>query len=131
MPITLRVLSEQESAQQYCYEEQRDAWKRITDAVHEEGGLIFLQLWHVGRISHQDLQPAGVLPVSASAIHHGIADAVAFGRLFISNPNLPRRIQLDAPLNVYDRETFYARGAEGYIDYPTLDAAPLVQNVNG
>src|SRR5258708_13166826 len=49
-------------------EEQRDAWKRITDAVHEEGGLIFLQLWHVGRISHQDLQPAGVLPVSASAI---------------------------------------------------------------
>ena len=49
-------------------EEQRDAWKQITDAVHEEGGLIFLQLWHVGRISHQDLQPGGVLPVSASAI---------------------------------------------------------------
>jgi N-ethylmaleimide reductase len=49
-------------------EQQRDAWKRITDAVHEEGGLIFLQLWHVGRISHQDLQPGGVLPVSASAI---------------------------------------------------------------
>jgi N-ethylmaleimide reductase len=48
--------------------EQRDAWKRITDAVHEEGGLIFLQLWHVGRISHQDLQPGGILPVSASAI---------------------------------------------------------------
>src|ERR1700741_1042821 len=49
-------------------EEQRDAWKRITDAVHEEGGLMFLQLWHVGRISHVDLQPGGVLPVSASAI---------------------------------------------------------------
>src|SRR5260370_11138986 len=48
--------------------EQRDAWTRITDAVHEEGSLIFLQLWHVGRISHQDLQPGGVLPVSASAI---------------------------------------------------------------
>lgn len=37
--------------------EQRDAWKRITDAVHEQGGLIFLQLWHVGRISHHELQP--------------------------------------------------------------------------
>src|SRR5260370_23060876 len=48
--------------------EQRDEWTRITDAVHEEGSLIFLQLWHVGRISHQDLQPGGVLPVSASAI---------------------------------------------------------------
>ena len=49
-------------------EEQRDAWKRIADVVHEEGGLIFLQLWHVGRISHQDLQPGRALPVSASAI---------------------------------------------------------------
>jgi N-ethylmaleimide reductase len=287
-------------------EEQRDAWKRITDAVHEEGGLIFLQLWHVGRISHQDLQPGGVLPVSASAIRPkgkalthdgpkphptpralgseeiagvieeyrrgaqlsmeagfdgvevhgangylpdqflnsgsnnrtddwggsienrarfllsvtdavvdvwgavrvgvrlspanrhgdiddanrwetysyavrelnkrslaylhlvsprvdgavdaetkmdlgperfrplitgntrlivaggykpadaeslldlGIADAVAFGRLFISNPDLPKRIELDAPLNEYDRKTFYAQGVEGYLDYPTL-----------
>ncbi len=278
--------------------EQRDAWKRITDAVHEEGGLIFLQLWHVGRISHQDLQPGGVLPVSASAIwprgnaltrdglkphptpralrseeiagvmeeyrrgaqlsmeagfdgvevhgangylpdqflnsgsnnrtdecvdvwgadrvgvrlspanrhgdiddanrwetysyavrelnrrtlaylhlvsprvdgaedaktiidlgperfrplitgntrlivaggyrpadaesvlDRGIADAVAFGRLFISNPDLPKRIELDAPLSAYDRNTFYARGVEGYIDYPTLDAAQLVQTMN-
>jgi N-ethylmaleimide reductase len=296
--------------------EQRDAWKRITDAVHEEGGLIFLQLWHVGRISHQDLQPGGVLPVSASAIRprghaltpeglkphptpralsseeiagvmeeyrrgaqlsmeagfdgvevhgangylpdqflnsgsnnrtdewggsvenrarfllgvtdavldvwgadrvgvrlspanrhgdiddanrwetysyavrelnkrnlaylhlvsprvdgaedaktiidlgperfrplitgntrliaaggykpadaesvldRGIVDAIAFGRLFISNPDLPKRIALDAPLNAYDRNTFYARGVEGYIDYPTLDAAQLVQTMN-
>jgi N-ethylmaleimide reductase len=296
--------------------EQRDAWKQITDAVHEEGGLIFLQLWHVGRISHQDLQPGGVLPVSASAIRprgnaltgdglkphptpralrseeiagvmeeyrrgaqlsmeagfdgvevhgangylpdqflnsgsnnrtdewggsvenrsrfllgvtdavvdvwgadrvgvrlspanrhgdiddanrwetysyavrelnkrnlaylhlvsprvdgaedaetkidlgperfrplitgntrlivaggykpadaesaldNGIADAIAFGRLFISNPDLPKRIELDAPLSAYDRKTFYARGVEGYIDYPTLDAAQLVQTMN-
>jgi len=74
----------------------------------------------------------GYKPADAESIlNHGIADAVAFGRLFISNPDLPRRIELDAPLNAYDRKTFYARGAEGYIDYPTLDAAPLVQNVNG
>jgi N-ethylmaleimide reductase len=297
-------------------EEQRDAWKRITDAVHEEGGLIFLQLWHVGRISHPDLQPGGVLPVSASAIRprgsaltrdglkqhptpralrpeeiasiieeyrrgaqlsmeagfdgvevhgangylpdqflnsgsnnrtdewggsvenrarfllgvtdavagvwgadrvgvrlspanrhgdiddanrretysyavgelnkrnlaclhlvsprvdgaedaqtkmdlgpdrfrplitghtrfivaggykpaeaeslldRGIADAVAFGRLFISNPDLPKRIELGAPLNDYDRKTFYARGVEGYTDYPTLDAADDLQTAS-
>lgn len=50
------------------------------------------------------------------------ADAVAFGRLFIANPDLPRRIELDALLNAYDRSTFYARGVEGYLDYPTLEA---------
>lgn len=43
-------------------------WKRITDAVHAEGGHIFCQLWHVGRISHPDLQPDHALPVSASAV---------------------------------------------------------------
>lgn len=297
-------------------EEQRDAWRHITDAVHGEGGLIFQQLWHVGRISHEDLQPGGVLPISASAIrpegnaltrdglrphptpralaseeipgvveefrrgaqlaieagfdgvevhgangylpdqflnsgsnnrtdewggpienrarfllcvtdavvgvwgadrvgvrlspanrhgdiddanrqetytyavrelnerklayihlvsprvdgaedaetvmdlgpehfrpliksptrlivaggytpddaesllNRGIADAVAFGRLFISNPDLPKRIELGAFLNAYDRGTFYARGAEGYLDYPTLDAVRSPQTTS-
>lgn len=44
------------------------AWKRITDAVHAKGGHIFLQLWHVGRISHPSIQPDGALPVAPSAI---------------------------------------------------------------
>lgn len=48
--------------------EQVEGWKAVTDAVHEEGGRIFLQLWHVGRISHPSLQPDGALPVSASAV---------------------------------------------------------------
>jgi len=43
-------------------------WKGVTDAVHTAGGRIFLQLWHVGRISHPSLQPDGVLPVAPSAI---------------------------------------------------------------
>jgi N-ethylmaleimide reductase len=43
-------------------------WTLVTDAVHAAGGRIFCQLWHVGRISHPDLQPGGGLPVSASAI---------------------------------------------------------------
>ena len=48
--------------------EQIEGWKRVTDAVHAEGGRIFLQLWHVGRISHPTLQPDGGLPVAPSAI---------------------------------------------------------------
>ena len=44
------------------------AWRQVTDAVHAEGGRIFLQLWHVGRVSHPSLQPGGALPVAPSAI---------------------------------------------------------------
>jgi N-ethylmaleimide reductase len=49
------------------------------------------------------------------------ADAVAFGRLFISNPDLPHRFELNAPLNAYDRSTFYGGGVKGYTDYPTCN----------
>lgn len=49
-------------------EEHVKGWKLVTDAVHKQGGHIFSQLWHVGRISHPDIQPNGQLPVSASAI---------------------------------------------------------------
>lgn len=48
--------------------EQVDGWLEVTDAVHEAGGLIFLQLWHVGRISHPDLQPGNKEPVAPSAV---------------------------------------------------------------
>jgi N-ethylmaleimide reductase len=48
--------------------EQVAGWTRVTDAVHGAGGRIFLQLWHVGRISHPSLQPGGGLPVAPSAI---------------------------------------------------------------
>jgi N-ethylmaleimide reductase len=49
-------------------EEQIAGWKQVTEAVHAAGGRIFLQLWHVGRISHPSLQPGGALPVAPSAI---------------------------------------------------------------
>lgn len=49
-------------------EEQIAGWKKVVDAVHAQGGKIFLQLWHVGRISHRVMQENGELPVSASAI---------------------------------------------------------------
>ena len=50
----------------------------------------------------------------------GHADAVSIGRLFIANPDLVKRIALNAPLNAGDSATFYAGGAEGYTDYPFL-----------
>lgn len=55
-------------------------------------------------------------------IASGDADAVAFGRLFIANPDLPRRLSEGTALNQPDRRTFYGGSAKGYIDYPALDA---------
>jgi N-ethylmaleimide reductase len=50
-----------------CYSEaQRDGWREVADAVHAAGGRIVAQLWHVGAVSHPDLQPEGALPVSSS-----------------------------------------------------------------
>ena len=56
-------------------------------------------------------------------VQAGNADAVSIGRLFIANPDLVRRIALDAPLNEGDLATYYSGGAEGYVDYPALDEA--------
>ncbi len=49
-------------------DEQVEGWRKVTSAVHREGGRIVLQLWHVGRISHPELQPDGRKPVAPSAI---------------------------------------------------------------
>jgi N-ethylmaleimide reductase len=49
-------------------QQQVDSWSKVTDAVHAAGGLIVLQLWHTGRISHPDVQPGNALPVAPSAI---------------------------------------------------------------
>jgi 2,4-dienoyl-CoA reductase-like NADH-dependent reductase (Old Yellow Enzyme family) len=53
-------------------------------------------------------------------LDEGKADAVAFGKLFIANPDLPARFATHAPLNRPDASTFYAQGATGYTDYPAL-----------
>ncbi|MFO0827381.1 MAG: alkene reductase [Phycisphaerales bacterium] len=47
---------------------QVKGWRLVTDAVHRRGGLIYAQLWHVGRVSHSSFQPNGALPVSSSAV---------------------------------------------------------------
>ncbi|KTC00413.1 alkene reductase [Pseudomonas sp. ICMP 10191] len=57
---------------------------------------------------------------AASLITKGKADAAVFGSAFLANPDLPQRFRDDAELNAPDKDTFYAPGAEGYIDYPTM-----------
>lgn len=65
-----------------------------------------------------------VLNTAEAAVAEGRADAIAFGRLFIANPDLPERFLRAAPLNRYDRSTFYGGGAGGYVDYPSMSSEP-------
>jgi 2,4-dienoyl-CoA reductase-like NADH-dependent reductase (Old Yellow Enzyme family) len=57
---------------------------------------------------------------AARRLAAGEADAAAFGKLFIANPDLPRRFARNAPLNAWNAQTFNTHGPEGYVDYPTL-----------
>ncbi|KAG7380040.1 12-oxophytodienoate reductase 1 [Phytophthora pseudosyringae] len=58
---------------------------------------------------------------AVKAADSGDADLVALGRYFISNPDLVKRLEMDAPLNPYDAKTFYAPGELGYTDQPFLE----------
>jgi len=60
-----------------------------------------------------------------AALDAGEADAIAFGRTFLANPDLPRRLREGLPLNPQREELFYVGGAEGYTDYPTVDELAL------
>ena len=62
-------------------------------------------------------------PSARQRMGEGIADGISFGRPFISNPDLVRRLAVGAPFASGDTGTFYAGGASGYVDYPTLDEA--------
>jgi len=62
--------------------------------------------------------------MAIEAIVGGRADMVAFGRPFVSNPDLVERLRLDAPLAPVDRDTLYGGGAQGYTDYPALALTP-------
>jgi N-ethylmaleimide reductase len=64
-------------------------------------------------------------------VQEGLCHAVAFGRLFISNPDLPSRLQRDRQLNAYNRATFYGGGAPGYTDYPSLSDLRGSERGNG
>lgn len=74
---------------------QVEGWRKVTRAVHDAGGLIQLQLWHVGRISHPDLQPDGELPVAPSAIRpEGAQTFVSASSGMVDVPE-PRALRAD------------------------------------
>ena len=70
---------------------QIEGWRRVTDAVHAKGGRLFLQLWHVGRQSHTDLQPNGEPPLAPSAI---AAEGYAYSRQGEVPFSMPRALTL-------------------------------------
>jgi 2,4-dienoyl-CoA reductase-like NADH-dependent reductase (Old Yellow Enzyme family) len=63
-----------------------------------------------------------------ASLDSGWADAVAFGKAFLANPDLPSRMRADAPLNAPNPDTFYGGGAEGYVDYPALEESCCSRN---
>jgi len=65
--------------------------------------------------------------LAAKVLAANQADLIAFGKPFISNPDLVERLKKGAPLNEWDKATFYGGGAKGYTDYPTLEAAEAAQ----
>jgi N-ethylmaleimide reductase len=67
------------------------------------------------------------LALANKVLESGAADLIAFGKLFISNPDLVERLKSGAPLNDFDKSTFYGGGAKGYTDYPTLKAAQAAE----
>ncbi|WP_332304996.1 alkene reductase [Rhizobium sp. GR12] len=71
---------------------QIEGWRKVTAAVHAKGGRIFLQLWHVGRISHVDLQENGAAPVAPSAIR---AETKTFVNNAFVDVSQPRALELD------------------------------------
>jgi N-ethylmaleimide reductase len=79
--------------------EQVAGWRKVTDQVHERGGKIFIQLWHVGRISHVDLQANGAAPVAPSAIR-------AKGKTFVNggfaDVSEPRALELSEIPGIID-----------------------------
>ncbi|EDV6503308.1 alkene reductase [Salmonella enterica subsp. enterica serovar Thompson] len=78
---------------------QIDGWRKVTDAVHAKGGRIFVQLWHVGRISHVDLQPGGAAPVAPSAIR---AETKTFVNNGFADVSEPRALEVEEIKGIID-----------------------------
>jgi N-ethylmaleimide reductase len=114
----------------------RDTYPALIDAINPLG-LAYL---HIAEEPDRDLtldlrkqfrgplvlspatggEPTGLADLSL--IEDGTADILAFGRLFLANPDLPARLAAGGPFNTPDQATFYGGDEKGYIDYPTLDS---------
>ncbi|MBB5209395.1 alkene reductase [Chiayiivirga flava] len=91
-----------------CARESLDGATRLGPQLKQAFGGVYIANEKFTRQTAQQVLDAGE------------ADAVAFGKAFIANPDLPKRFALDAPLNPWDSSTFYTSGAAGYTDYPAL-----------
>lgn len=95
---------------------QIEGWKKVTQAVHAKGSIIFAQLWHVGRVSHTSLQPQGAQPIGPSAI---TADNVKVfietgpGEGALADPSEPRALSTD---EVGELVTMYAQAARNALE---------------
>lgn len=100
--------------------EPRTSGTGKTDAVREgqpSAAKLYRTYWPGALIAAGGFDGHGAMDI----VETGNADAVAFGRFFISNPDLPLRIQRAVPLNPYTRSTFYGGGSVGYTDYPAME----------
>ncbi|MBH9553159.1 N-ethylmaleimide reductase [Inhella gelatinilytica] len=96
--------------------EQVKAWQGVTEAVHAAGGRIVLQLWHVGRVSHCEVQPGGLAPVAPSALpsqgRTSLRDAEGRPvRAACSVPRALERVELPGIVDAYAMATRRARQA--------------------
>ncbi len=105
--------------------EQVAGWRKVTDRVHERGGHIFIQLWHVGRISHTSLQPNNGAPVAPSAIRANGKTFVGGTFADVSEPRALELSEIPGIIEDYKRATANAleagfdgveiHGANGYL----------------
>ncbi len=90
-------------------EAQARGWRTVTDAVHQNGGHIFCQLWHSGRVSHPTLQPNGGDPIAPSALK---ADTMVFTPNGFEPPSLPRALATEEIPAIIDQFAHSARLAQ-------------------
>jgi N-ethylmaleimide reductase len=105
--------------------DQVEGWRKVTDRVHERGGRIFVQLWHVGRISHTSLQPGGGKPVAPSAVRAKGKTFVGGQFVDVSEPRALELAEIPAVIDDFKRGTANAlaagfdgveiHGANGYL----------------
>lgn len=91
--------------------EQVAGWRRVTDTVHKAGGRIFIQLWHVGRVSHTSLQPGGGAPLGPSAIRANTKTFLASGFAEVSEPRALDISEIPGILRDYEQAARNAKEA--------------------
>jgi N-ethylmaleimide reductase len=91
--------------------EQVAHWRKVTDAVHNAGGRIFIQLWHVGRVSHTSLQPGGAAPVGPSALRAQTKTFLENGFAEVSDPRAVELSEIPGILRDYENAARNAKEA--------------------